>query len=645
MIRKFENKTNSNLYVESSKLLSVIIGNYDNSQEIYDNSSTSTNYRITTYNGTTFYITSNYGNVEMGHILGGVFINKETHEKSFTKDVSNCRILRFSKNLNGIKPGAKISERLILNYYHQTYNPKFILTVANSKSKKSQKYLEGYVLQDNEILLEEEFRYDIKKFDKFIYNNPISMPNWIYENAILTFTKTIDPYSFDIENRGKIIKHIATVKYIDINSVKPYFVVDKNTEISLNDMYFKISNNNNQNNKNYIVQNTKGDKINLNIKEFDNGEFIKCTKFKCNKGGLLLYDQLCDKKKGTVNGNNNDNKIFGTRTEFMKDFKLNDYIFFDNDYNKLYRIKNIISNTEIQLYQNLQDDINESNIFLTDNISDRTESIIYDTYNENNNNNIKNIMPIRGNRRINYRFGVEEKTIRNISGNSFKIDIDKNLYKIYKLWINGMLLDEDKYVMKNNNILEILDDNNLKKYNNYCHIIYYPQTDSTTENNYAFLDYYGYDIVYNCKQDYMNNLYSLLFYNNFSESPNYSYHEFKDELLGVNKRIKLDKNNSLTFSSYITNDINTSNNKVITTNLENIINNYFRLIKHNTETNTFTIYDKCEIVNPSSETINDDLSLITYNINYKDKIILNDNLKNKNNNKFNIFELNKIAIY
>ena len=79
----------------------------------------------------------------------------------------------------------------------------------------------------------------------------------------------------------------------------------------------------------------------------------------------------------------------------------------------------------------------------------------------------------------------------------------------------------------------------------------------------------------------------------------------------------------MSFSSYITND-STSISDVVTNDLVYTtgINSKFRIIRYNYETKVFYVYNDCEIVNPPSDSVNDDVNIITYSVEYKDKITI-----------------------
>lgn len=666
IVLQFENKTNSSLYMEKSTNLSVIVGNYDNSKEMYDNELPidSFSYKIEPRNGKKFVVTTPQGTMELGKVIKGVqlLIQDEVGtpvEKDYTKD---CRILRFENTgiVQMLEPGAKIFSKSLAQMCTDYTVNDYIFTVADPTLPENKALLDQcqYILKENEVMLKTDLLWDV--FNKTLYyTNPIDFPNWIYEGIPLLFTKITDKMNFENKDEFGDIEpipleykeeYVGIVDSVSYNPLESYFTVDIDTTINSPKDKFRISCNSKQNHGNIIEQNTIGGTVSVGLTAINNGEFVRCTDFKCSDGGLLLYDQLYEKKVGTVSGSLGSKKLIGFNTNFLQDFKP-DSLMMVEGYETPLKIKKVLSNVNIELYESLEFSIDELDIYLTDSIYNSVESIIYDIYDNRDNDsqgNFHNIMPIRGNRKIKFFFGAKEKNIRNVTGNIFETDINPDLYNVYKLWVNGKLLERGKqYIFNNDKTIKILEDSIIKKYNNYCYFIYYPKNYNNT-NNYAFLAYEGYKTNFPSKKEYVDSLYKFPYYSNFSESPSYNYYEFRDEILDTPKRILLDKTHTLSFSSYITNDAGEINNKNITIDLENITRNTygFRLIRHNRDTNTFVVYNECELVNPASETINDDANIVTYTINHKDKIILLDRSFGDGDwGRFELFGLKLLGIY
>lgn len=669
MILKFENKTNSTLYMEKSTNLSVIVGNYDNKNETYDSNSDigTYNYRINPVDGKKFMVSPLDGMTSLGIVSGGVqFIEEEGKPKYVVKDnyTMNCRILTFKSPGRAALariPGTKIFSKSKSSMCYDYDINEYIFTVDDHTTPENQDLFKksGYVFKDTDVLLTSDIIWDVSKEELF-YTSPLDFPSWIYQGVPLVFTKITDKMDFEhtdefgdaepitLEYKEEYVGIIESISY---NPLESYFTVDVDTKITAdNNKGFRISCNSKQNHGNIIEQNTIGSSVNVGLTAVNNGEFIRCTDFKCNNGGLLLYDQLYEKKVGTVSGTIGTYKLLGFNTNFLRDFKPDDLMLIEGHETPL-KIKKVISNVNIELYDPLEFTIDELDIYLTDSIYDNVESIIYDVYDNRDNDsqgNFHNIMPIRGNRKIKFFFGANEKNIRNVTGNIFETELNPDLYNIYKLWVNGRLLEKGKdYVFKSNKTIEILNDTIIRRYNNYCYFIYYPK-DYDNTNNYAFLAYEGYKTNFPSKAEYVESLYKFPYYLNFSESPSYNYYEFRDEVLDNSRRILLDKLHTLTFSSYITNDAGEVNNKNVTIDLENITRDTygFRLIRHNKDTNTFTVYNECQLVNPASETINDDANVVTYTINHKDKIILLDRSFGDGDwGRFELFGLKLLGIY
>lgn len=667
MILKFENKTNSLLYMEKSTNLSVIVGNYDNSNETYDSKHPIQDYpyRIIPVDGKKFMVTTAEGHILLGKVIKGIqLINQgeigRVEEKDYTM---GCRILRFDNAgiVQLLEPGDKIFSKATTSMCHEYAINDYIFTVADPRSPENKAMLDQckYTLKNNEVMLTTDLMWNVFN-ESLYYTKPIDFPSWIYQGIPLVFTKITDRLDFEHKDEygdmsviplEYLEEYIGIIDGVNYNPLESYFTVDINTTIDSNHTKgFRISCNSKQNHGNIIEQNTIGSTVNIGLTAVNNGEFIRCTDFKCADGGLLLYDQLYEKKIGTVTGQLGSKRLHGFNTNFLMDFKPDNLMLVEGHEVPL-KIKKVISNVDIELYDPLEFVVDELDIYLTDSIHDNVESIIYDIYDNRDNNsqgNFHNIMPIRGNRKIKFFFGAKEKNIRNVTGNIFETELNPDLYNIYKLWVNGRLLEKGKdYVFKNDKTITVLDETIIRKYNNYCYFIYYPKEYDNT-NNYAFLAYEGYKTNFPSKADYVESLYKFPYYSNFSESPSYNYYEFRDEVLDVSKRILLDKVHTLSFSSYITNDAGEVNNKNITIDLENITRNSygFRLIRYNKDTNTFTVYNECELVNPASETINDDANIVTYTINHKDKIILLDRSFGDGDwGRFELFGLKLLGIY
>lgn len=666
MVLKFENRTNSTLYMEKSTNLSVILGTYNNSNEIYDSqlSILDYSYKITPVDGKKFMVSSPVGKISLGKVIKGLqlIVEDGSGRAELKDDTTNCRILRFDSNTRLVNAGDKIFSEAKKSMCRDYEINDYIFTVADENAPENRELLElcnHYPLQDNEVMVTADIIGNVIG-ERLHYTNKIDFPTWIYQGVPLVFTKITD--KLDFENTDEfgdsspiLLEYteecIGIIDGVNYNPLESYFTVDIDTKITTkNNKGFRISCNSKQNHGNIIEQNTLGGSVNIGLTAVNNGEFIRCTDFNCSNGGLLLYDQLYEKKVGTVTGQIGSKILKGFNTNFLIDFKPDDLMLVEGHETPL-KIKKVMSNVNIELYEPLEFAVDELDIYLTDSIHDNMESIIYDVYDNRDNNsqgNFHNIMPIRGNRKIKFFFGANEKNIRNVTGNIFETELNPDLYNIYKLWVNGRLLEYGKdYIFKSDKTIQVLDETIIRKYNNYCYFIYYPKQYDNT-NNYAFLAYEGYKTNFPSKLEYVESLYKFPYYSNFSESPSYNYYEFRDEVLDTSKRILLDKMHTISFSSYITNDAGEVNNKNVTIDLENITRNTygFRLIRHNKDTNTFTVYNECQLVNPAAETINDDANIVTYTINHKDKIILLDRSFGDGDwGRFELFGLKLLGIY
>lgn len=626
MVRQFENKTNSLLFLEKTEKTTVIIGNYNNENEIYENKksvqvqniedivkkieSNKLDYKIVpSGDGYRFNIVpiKNY-NENIPVVVRGYMASKE---------------IAFDRNIDGlITVGQKICFK---NYSCLCENVSaFIYTVEE---------IAGNLAKIKTPLLKDHTGEKPVTFDDF------DVPSWIYQGVALCFESPVMDIHYDVEEGDGTITHVATeqlkriyakVTTVSTNPIDAYFIVDDDTRITNNEINYKILGNNNQNKKDIVSLNELNGKINFPLKNVNNGDFVKCTNFYSEDGsGLLLYDTVKTIKTGKISISSKSNIVKGHKTKFRDEFNQNDYVLFGNS-NTKHKVKNIISNDEMILEDTYNSvDLSEVDIFIVDSDYESIHSIIYDVYDDTNNNsqgNFKNIMPIRGGRTINFKFGAGDLLVRNVKGDTFSINKENfvNDYTIYKIFVNGNQLLKKEYEIKDDNSIVVKNKTFLKKYNNYLYIIYYLKEQPL--NSYAFLEYNGYRTSFPSKNKYLDGLYKFLFYFNFSESMSNNYYEYNDDILDSVKRRLTDKNHTLTFSSYITNDGSNTDNKILTNDVSSIVNynTEFRLIRYNNDTKTFYVYNSCKLVNPASDTMNDDANIITYTINFKDKITIVD---------------------
>lgn len=627
MIRKFENRMNTGLYLEKSTNLSVIIGNYDNSNETYDSNS---DYKIEPYgDGKKFLLKSKKQSYTLGIIKNGLI---DSNRIEFNSDISDK---------------VSVGDRIYMTSSScDEYPVKHIYTVSSIVNNTTVE-IDGLLYQN----------YDNREC--FVVY-PIEIPRWIHKGATLLFKIIHVSNDFEINIDGNIeLKTVTTydnviviVQHVVEDPVESYFITDINTEITDISTDFILTANSEQNQNGIIEVNNIGNSVNIPINEINNGEFIRCTDFHVNNttDGILLYDKLYDKKNGTVEAVVNTNVLYGNNTNFLQDFKPGDMIII-NDLE--YKIDKVVSNVQLIIKNTFKSAINDSEVYLTSSLHDDVESIVYGVYDDQDGNsqgNFKNIMPIRGNRKIFYKFGVKEFLQRNIRGNIIKLPFSLTNKNIYKLYMNGELLTKEKYTYDTkNNQIKIIDETVLKMFNNYCYFIYYDidKQNTAITKEYAIFSYQGYKSNFLSKKDYLDSLYTFMFYNNFSESLGYNYYEYKDEILDRIKRKRLDKNHKLTFSTYVTNDSANTESNILTNDVDNVIryNKDFRLIRYNTDTGTFVVYNQCEINNPASESLADDANIITYTIDFRDKITLSDRIfGNGDWGRFELFGLKFISI-
>lgn len=620
MIRKFENSTNTQLLLEQQKELSVIIGAYDNSKEKYYPETS--DYTINTNDGNKFYI--NY------HSEKTVLLNK---------------IIASTKSKNEFVINYNKEELKIGSYvYVKKYN-----CSTDSYSTNIYTIVE---LKENSIIVDRIIYDEFIGYNLIYTENNLDFPDWIYPGSLLTLVnKKVKIYNIIIDGNIEQ-KEVSEDEFYNIevdyiyNSVaEKFFVIKETIKEKIDNFYIEA---NKYINSNGVVEkNTLNSDINIQIDSINNGEFYKCSSFNISGNkGILLYDKLYDKKSGKIT--TSGNTVFGENTNFNSELNIEDLIIINN---KEYTIKKILSNNKLILDKNLDDDVISAEYYKTSSIFDNVESIIYGEYDDSefkSQGNFKNIMPVRGNRKIFYKLRAGEIVKSQITTTEFTLDISLLNNDIYKLYINGTLLIQGKDYTINtlNNSIKVLNQTILKRYNNYCYAIYYDKNQENILGEYIKLSYIGYMNNFSFKDDYLKSLYDFKFYFNFSESLSYEHYEFENQILDYIKRKRTDKRHQLTFSSYVSNDNAQIDSNIIVNNLDYIVKNKdFRLIRYNMDTGSFVIYNQCSLVNPSSESIAEDVNVITYTIDFKDKISFSDRSFGDGRwGKFELFGLKLISI-
>ena len=630
-MRIFENRINTRLFIEKPEKMNVIVGNYDNSNETYINDVNKSYFKesqlikvVPSGDGKKFFIEPYSGYKKLGVV---------------SQSVPHNRVFKFKDSVVG---KYSIGDKIYIKYDKKTcmYNDNntegyYIYTIDDPDDIRNQGLVQDPI---RDIVVTSPILSDYSDKTVYIYSD-FKMPNWIEKNAILSFEFIGEQIEFDTiyteedgdvlitETRDIVVKNLFKVDEVSREPINSYFTVGFDTKIYNNSKYYKISRYSEQNKNGTIDVNSYGVKVNFSLTSINNGEFIKCSKFNVAHGGLLIYDKLKEVKSGIVSYDNLEDVFIGENTKFEEEFSAGDCFTIEGYDDIVFTIESIIDNYKMTTVEkNIGFSIDSKYIYKTNKKIDSIETIIYSKYDDSNNisqGNFKNIIPIRGNMVMCYKFGAYEKNIRNVSGNKFKIDFDLDLYEIYKVWLNGRFIElNDEYeINKKEKTIDVNEDiSDLRRYNNYLYLIYYMKEQN--QDDYVFLEYEGYKTSFPSKDEYLYSLKEFKYYINFSESQNYNYYEYEDKVLDVNKRTLIDKRHNISFSSYISNDSLIYDSNIITNDLVNIVgmNKKFRIIRYNYETKIFYVYNDCKIVNPPSDSINDDVNIITYSVDYKDKI-------------------------
>ena len=630
-MRIFENRINTKLFVEIPQKMNVIIGNYDNNGEKYENTpgtfylDNSTKIKIIpSYDGKRFKIEPTTGYKTLGNVELSVEHNRVIKFKNSVIGMYAVGDKIYFKN-NG--SACSIKETSGESYY--------IYTIDDPDDPRNAGLISDPL---KEIVVKSPIVTNHAGQTAYCYEE-FDIPEWIEKDAIISFEFVGSTIEFDTvyteedgdvlvrEYRDVMVNNIGKIISVSKNPINTFFEVDIDSGVYDNTKSYTISRYGQQNNTGVLYKNEYGIKVNFSLSSINNGSFVKCSKFKVENGGLLIYDKLKEITAGTVTYSADEEIFLGKNTKFTEDYSVGECFIIDGYDDIVFTVKEIINNYRLRIEsRTIGFEIEDKYMYRTNKKIDSSESIIYGVYDDYDNNaqgNFKNIMSIRGNRVIYYKFGAYECSIRNNKGNIFNVDFNHELYSIYKVWLNGRYLDEKSYkINRENQTIEVNPDvPDLRRYNNYMYIIYY--RNEQNDSDYAFLEYVGYKTSFPSREEYLNELKEFKYYINFSESQGYNYYEYENKILDSTNRILIDKRHNLSFSSYITND-STSISDVVTNDLVYTtgINSKFRIIRYNYETKVFYVYNDCEIVNPPSDSVNDDVNIITYSVNYKDKITI-----------------------
>lgn len=624
---KFENKHNTGLYLECASNIVVIAGHYDNSSQIYDtDDDNKTLYGYEIYQDDTdesiFRFKSFLSNITIGTLLRTEIGSSRIELVPDTVDSELFAMLKQSVTIV-IRDGKYTSDQYLIDNTEgdNVINVFGAITRQYSTSAQVELYL------------------------------TINFPEWINKGATLTLERFIDTVIGE-ETFTQVDTFPMIVTNLSYSVVDPFFIIDTDQIGLQKARRWIIRANDNQNHNGQILKNTIGGSVTIDIKEINNGDMVKCLDYNSiDDCGVLLYDKLYELKQGNVSFIEGTSIVNGKLTNFIDDFSPGCYVLIDDSE---YLVKKVVSNVLLEIDGVFNKTMYGSEISLTSSMYDNTESIIYGVYDDSNDDsqsNFKNIMPIRGNHKIFYKFGTKEMTIRNTSGDTFKLKESLKGKTIYKLWVNGVLLLQDEYILDvDMTSVRILNGSKVRQFNNYCYIIYYDNSrqDTSITGEYIFLSYPGYKTSFMNRVEFLNSLYKLPYYFNFSEALSYNYYEFNDNKLDIVKRKKTDKKHSLTFSTHVSNSDVNIDDKIIIHDIHKILkqNQEFRLIRFNIDTGTFTIYNKCELNLPQSESIEDDVNIITYTIDFKDKLIFIDRLfGNGDWGRFGLFGLDLLGVY
>lgn len=671
----FENRTNTSLYLENSEDIQVIVGQYGELDKSPTDSPLEREIHSTSMirvDDDQFYF--------------------ESIEVPLT-GIGTLSLPVGSQILSGI--GTLFTTELGINA---------TIILEDSVTSIREEFVVADITNDTELEVTAISQNAISFIDAdgFRIDQNTEIPDWIHSRAIVTFIDTNSILYPGLEQYANT--YPRTISYVSYETGNQGFTIDYRLPIEITEYTIQkvldlstigesqtSKDNDGINDTGHVEKNILGGTITIPYNEVNNGEFLRCIEItsaslRGDGYGLLLYDKFAEQKNGTASFINNI--ITGQNTNFLNDFKPGDIIFIGNNPNNIddttiYTIEAVEHDARMRTVETTLVGI-AGNVYRTSTIFEDVESIIYDTYDnsrEDSQGNFKNIMPLRGDRKIFYKYGAQENTLRNTKGNVFNFEKSMIDRKIYKLWVNGELLNSSAYALDiNAKTIIILDDKKVRTFNNYCYFIDY---DISTYNNpgdpndghsnangllgdlvpgdlndrrypgeYAVFTYNGYKDNFITSADYFFSLPNFLYYMNFSESMSYDYYDYEDRRVDRTKRKKTNKKHRLTFSSYVIEDSACGDlpdqTNAITWGLSSKLSKIrdFRVLRYNRDTGSIVVYNQCEFNVPESEAIGDDANMVTFTFDFRDKIILTNRLQGDGDwGQFKLFGLNVIGIY
>lgn len=246
-------------------------------------------------------------------------------------------------------------------------------------------------------------------------------------------------------------------------------------------------------------------------------------------------------------------------------------------------------------------------------------SFIDGTYNtdENNLNNVDKVFIAKINSPINYIINME--MFEGDLNDEYYINITDKKSNVYSVLLNGRKISNSDYTIEGIK-LTITNTTLLRGYN-YVTVYHYPlQTSSLLSGVEIRLRLDGYDRVFINNTEILEDYYYFNWMSESSSTPNYEFYSFVNKQIKRNNKVKVNSDNTITFSCNIGED--NDNEKNITTHLINKLKDRynFRLVKIYEGLSSIEYWYNCRLINPTPYSSSSDGDTISYTIEFKEHV-------------------------
>lgn len=246
--------------------------------------------------------------------------------------------------------------------------------------------------------------------------------------------------------------------------------------------------------------------------------------------------------------------------------------------------------------------------------SDSSESYITGTYDETNLENVDTIFSTKINETIKYIINM--RIFEGELNDEYYVNVTSKERNVYKVKLNGKNINSSDYVFDGEKIT-ITNSDILRNYN-YITVYHYP-TQSVTGVTIK-LNYKSYDQVFINDTTVLDEFYFLNFKSAASSTPSYEFYEALDKKTKNKIKVRVNSNNTITFTSMIGEDLENEYN--ITKHLLSKLTdkNNFRLIRKYNNIDSIDYWYNCKLLNPTPYTEEDGADNISYTIEFLEHV-------------------------